>query len=93
MEYQSQPRLLGVLRDLEHGGRCALDFMINVKLNKEEVLQKYQSGHQTEADESTELIFVAKEQVYHWDFPDDLALNLTAHAVGGLRLLHLILHH
>jgi len=91
MEYQSPPRLLGVLRDLEHGGRCALDFMINVKLNKEEVLQKYQSGHQTEADESTELIFVAKEQVFHWDFPDDLALNLTAHAVGGLRLLHLIL--
>ena len=91
LDLQSAPKLLGVVRDLEHGGRCALDFVIDVKLNKTEVLQKYKSGHQSEADESTELIFVEKSQVENWNFPDDLAMNLTAHAVAGLRLLHLSL--
>ena len=62
-----------------------------MKLGKTEVLQKYKSGHQSEADESTELIFVEKSRIENWDFSDDLALNLTAHAVAGLRLLHLSL--
>ena len=68
-----------------------MDFLIHVKLSKNEVLQKYNIGKQSEADESTELIFVKKSEIAQWNFSDDIAMNLTAHAIAGLRLLHLIL--
>jgi len=92
LEQQSSPRLLGVVRDLEHGGRVALDFLIDVDLSQPEVLAQYRSGNQTEADESSELIFIQKDKIKNWDLPDDLALNLTAHATAGLLLLHLVLN-
>ena len=32
LEHQRQPELLGVVRDLDHGGRCGLEFLIKLKV-------------------------------------------------------------
>ena len=50
---------------------------------------RYRSGQQAEADESTALIFLGKSRIESWDIPDSLAMRLTQHALGGLRLYHL----
>lgn len=86
---QSEPKLLGLVRDMELGGRCAFDFLIKVNLTREQVLQNYQQGQQAEADESTNLIFLAKSSVETWEIPDELTLKLTHHGLAGLRLFHL----
>ena len=31
-EHQREPELLGVVRDLAHGGRCGLEFLIKLKV-------------------------------------------------------------
>jgi len=46
---------------------------------------------QPEADESQYLIFVPLDCVKRWTFEPELAKDLTPHAKGGLRLLHLLL--
>ena len=32
LEHQHEPELLGVVRDLAHGGRCGLEFLIKLKV-------------------------------------------------------------
>ena len=44
-EFQSDPKLLGLIRDMDLGGRCAFDFLIPISLTKEEVLKRYLSVH------------------------------------------------
>ena len=83
--------IIGMIRDMDIGGRCALDFLIKLNLTKNEVQQKYESGLQSEADESTELIFVPESVIRSWNLSDSLALQLTHHAIGGLRLYYLYL--
>ena len=41
LEYQSEPKLLGLIRDMDLGGRCAFDFLITINLTKEDVLKRY----------------------------------------------------
>ena len=53
---------------------------------------RYQSGHQLEADESTGLVFLSKEDIKSWNIPDSLVDQLTQHGLGGLRLYHLYLN-
>ena len=38
---KSEPKLLGLIRDMDLGGRCAFDFLITINLTKEEVLKRY----------------------------------------------------
>jgi len=52
---------------------------------------RYRQGHQSEADESTDLIFVELEKIRKWDFEDSFLKKLTSHCLGGLRLYHLLL--
>ena len=92
-ENQTDPKLLGVVRDMDLGGRCCLDFLIQVNFSKNQVQALYESGLQPEADESTELVFVSKTVIKSWTIPNDLSPQLTNHAVGGLRLYHLYLNH
>ena len=40
IEYQSDPKMLGLIRDMKLAGRCAFDFLIEVNLSKEEVLKR-----------------------------------------------------
>ena len=40
LECQSEPKLLGLIRDMDLGGRCAFDFLIPINLSKEEVQAK-----------------------------------------------------
>ena len=40
LECQSEPKLLGLIRDMDLGGRCAFDFLIPINLSKEEVEEK-----------------------------------------------------
>ncbi len=88
LDYQSEPLLLGLIRDMDLGGRCAFDFLIKLSLTKEQVTQKYQSGQQIEADESTKLLFVSKADIQAWTIPITIESLLTHHALGGLRLFH-----
>ena len=78
---------------MDLGGRCCLDFLIEVNFSKNQVQALYESGLQSEADESTELVFVPKSVIKTWTIANDLSLQLTHHAVGGLRLYHLYLNH
>ena len=32
LEHQEEPELLGMVRDLAHGGRCGLEFLIRLKV-------------------------------------------------------------
>ena len=32
LEHQEEPELLGLVRDLAHGGRCGLEFLIRLKV-------------------------------------------------------------
>ena len=41
LEYQSEPKLLGLIRDMDLGGRCAFDFLITINITKEDVLKRY----------------------------------------------------
>ena len=48
LECQSEPKLLGLIRDMDLGGRCAFDFLITINLTKEDVLKRYYiQGHRT----------------------------------------------
>lgn len=40
LECQDEPKLLGLIRDMELGGRCAFDFLIGVQLTRQQVEQK-----------------------------------------------------
>ena len=40
LEFQSEPKMLGLIRDMKLGGRCAFDFLIQVNLSKDEVLKR-----------------------------------------------------
>jgi hypothetical protein len=37
---QEEPELLGRVRNLPFGGRLGLEFLIKIKMNKEEVLER-----------------------------------------------------
>ena len=78
---------------MDLGGRCCLDFLIKVNFSKNQVQELYESGLQSEADESTELVFVPKSVIKSWTISNDLSPHLTHHAVGGLRLYHLYLNY
>ena len=39
-ENQSEPKLLGLIRDMKLGGRCAFDFLIHLDLDREQVIEK-----------------------------------------------------
>ena len=41
LECQSEPKLLGLIRDMDLGGRCAFDFLITLNITKEDVLKRY----------------------------------------------------
>ena len=41
LDCQSEPKLLGLIRDMDLGGRCAFDFLITINLTKEDVLKRY----------------------------------------------------
>lgn len=91
LECQQDPQLLGLLRDLNYGGRCTLDFLIRVNLTKKEVQERYLSGKQSEADESTGLLFIEAEKVKNWDLDQDLISDLSGHGIGGLYVYHMYL--
>ena len=40
MDQQDAPILMGLIRDLDHGGRCGLDFLIRIKFDKKTVEER-----------------------------------------------------
>lgn len=74
-EDQEPPLLLGEIRTMTRAGRCGLDFLIRLKINKEEVQRRYLTGKQSEADESVHLIFIPINVIESWQFTDDKDLT------------------
>ena len=76
---------------MERGGRLTLDFLIEVSLTKDEVLERYKTGHQAEADESTALLFASQEAIEEWNFSNNFSVKLAPHCLGSMRLYHMYL--
>jgi len=88
VEHQHGPELLGVVRDLSHGGRCGLEFLIRLKIDKDEVLKRYSTGQQAEAFESEKLIFEPVSRLAEEETSSKEELDkMTPMCRGGMQLL------
>jgi len=89
-DHQGEPVMIGEVRDVSIAGRVAMEFVIPLKLDRKQVEDRYRSGEQSEADESTELLFLSVDKVKSWSFDSDcdqaLFSSMTVHCQGGLRL-------
>lgn len=86
LEHQVAPELLGLIYNLEKGGRLALEFFICLDLDSEKVRDLYNKGG-AEADESTNLFFIDVEDVKSADVDAKILERFTPHATGSLELL------
>jgi len=87
LEHQHAPELLGVIYNLEKGGRLGLDFFICLDLDSEKVRELYNKGG-AEADESTNIFFVDVEDVKRSKVDPKIVERFTPHATGSLELLN-----
>jgi hypothetical protein len=71
---------------------CYLDTWAQTLKTSKWISYRYESGQQSEADESTDLILISQSDIAAWTIPDELAVKLTHHAIGGLRLYHQFLN-
>lgn len=84
LEVQKAPELLGVITNLERGGRSALEFLIELTISSEEVMSLYKMGG-VEADESTNLFFLDLQDIKNNKI--DLFSRFTPYSVGSIELL------
>lgn len=98
VEYQQQgePLLIGEVSDLSIAGRPALDFVIHLKITKDQVESRYRSGDQAEADETTDLLFLPLEKIKNWSFEEsdqEMFAAMAVHCKAGLKLFNKYLNH
>eukprot|EP00090_Calanus_glacialis_P005240 TRINITY_DN14058_c0_g1_i1.p1 TRINITY_DN14058_c0_g1~~TRINITY_DN14058_c0_g1_i1.p1 ORF type:complete len:295 (-),score=75.55 TRINITY_DN14058_c0_g1_i1:37-921(-) len=86
LEHQLNPELLGVIYNLEKGGRLALEFFICLDIDSEKVRDLYNKGG-AEADESTNIFFIDVEDVKSEKVDPRIVERFTPHATGSLELL------
>ena len=91
LEHQNKPELLGVIYNLEKGGRLALEFFICLDLASEKVRELYNKGG-AEADESTNIFFIEVKDVKNSEVDPKIVKRLTPHATGSIELLKRRLH-
>ena len=86
--HQAAPELLGVVYNMNHGGRLTMDFLVMLDIDSKEVLTMYQDGG-VEADESTALFFIDKEDIpnHEQDMDKKLRERFTPHSIGSIELL------
>ena len=86
--HQTAPELLGVVYNMNHGGRLTMDFLVKLDINSKEVLTMYKDGG-VEADESTALYFIDLEDIPDHQHAMDKKLRerFTPHSIGSIELL------
>jgi len=85
IQHQSEPELIGIVYNLDMGGRVGLEFKIEVDLTSQQIIQLYRTGDQPEADETTDVVFFDLSDCN--DLDASVYSRLTPHARGSLRFL------
>jgi len=86
VQAQSNPELLGIIYNLEHGGRLTMDYFITLSLDSNEVFERYSKGGK-EADESTGIFFISMNDILKNEIAKEIVDRLTPHSKGSLELL------
>ncbi|CAI5798126.1 Nudix hydrolase domain-containing protein [Podarcis lilfordi] len=81
----SSPMLLGIARNETSAGRCSAEFYIRCSLSSEQVRHHYAIGG-PEAQESTSIIFVDREDVLTMEQSGDFWKELCPSAKGAIEL-------
>ena len=84
--HQAAPELLGVVYNMEHGGRLTMDYLVRLELDSQQVLEMYQEGG-VEADESTALFFVDVDDILANTLDKQITARFTPHSIGSIELL------
>ena len=103
LEQQTRPELLGIVYNLQHAGRLALEFLITTTLHSDQVsgrwsvvvtlptqllqVRELYRAGGQEADESTALYCVAVESVCRGELEPELRARLTPHCRASIELL------
>ncbi|GFS22675.1 nucleoside diphosphate-linked moiety X motif 22-like [Elysia marginata] len=84
----SAPLYTGTHRNLTSAGRPSVAFEIKCALSREEVLNLYRKGNQSEADESTNILFVPWKEIPNLDSSSpELWNKMAPSAKGNLTVL------
>ncbi|XP_060614406.2 uridine diphosphate glucose pyrophosphatase NUDT22 isoform X1 [Anolis sagrei] len=86
----SSPVLLGIARNETSAGRCSVEFYVRCSLTSEEVRHYYAIGG-PEAQESTSVIFVNREDVLTMEQNGELWKELCPSAKGAVRLYSVVM--
>ncbi|XP_067831718.1 uridine diphosphate glucose pyrophosphatase NUDT22 isoform X1 [Heptranchias perlo] len=89
LESLSRPVLLGIARNNKSAGRASAEFYVRCKLTSEEVRQRYLIGG-PEAQESTNIIFMKREDVLMLEENANGWRELCPSAKGGVKLYSLV---
>ncbi|XP_078062269.1 uridine diphosphate glucose pyrophosphatase NUDT22 [Mustelus asterias] len=89
VESLSRPVLLGVARNHRSAGRPSVEFYVRCERTSEEVRQRYLVGG-PEAHESTDIIFIHREDVLKLEGDTDGWRDLCPSAKGGVLLYSLV---
>ncbi|XP_030424308.1 uridine diphosphate glucose pyrophosphatase NUDT22 isoform X2 [Gopherus evgoodei] len=85
----SQPVLLGIARNQTSAGRASAEFYVRCSLTSEQVKQRYEIGG-PEAQESTSIIFIKREDVLTLEQTGEMWRELCPSAKGAVRLYTLV---
>ncbi|XP_024066485.2 uridine diphosphate glucose pyrophosphatase isoform X2 [Terrapene carolina triunguis] len=85
----SQPVLLGIARNQTSAGRASAEFYVRCSLTLEQVKQRYEIGG-PEAQESTGIIFIKREDVLTLEQTGGMWRELCPSAKGAVRLYTLV---
>ncbi|XP_038265723.1 uridine diphosphate glucose pyrophosphatase NUDT22 isoform X1 [Dermochelys coriacea] len=85
----SQPVLLGIARNQTSAGRASAEFYVRCSLTSEQVKQRYEIGG-PEAQESTGIIFIKREDVLILEQTGGMWRELCPSAKGAVRLYTLV---
>jgi len=86
LAHQTAPELLGVVYNIEHGGRLTMDYLVVLDVDSKQVMEMYQRGG-IEADESTGLFFVGVEDILANVIDPKITARFTPHSIGSIELL------
>ncbi|XP_062892462.1 uridine diphosphate glucose pyrophosphatase NUDT22 [Mobula hypostoma] len=85
----SRPMLLGIVRNNRSAGRASAEFYVRCRLTSEEVRQRYLIGG-PEAQESTNIVFISRQDVLALEEDASRWQELCPSAKGGVKLYSLV---
>ncbi|XP_069500960.1 uridine diphosphate glucose pyrophosphatase NUDT22 [Ambystoma mexicanum] len=89
LQVLSQPVLLGIARNTTSAGRASAEFYVRCSLSSEQVQQYYLIGG-PEAQESTSIVFIKRQDILRLEENEDFWKELCPSAKGGVKLYTLV---